>query len=98
VLGHHCFSRGWLAGWLAAKELQGRGWGQGGEMTQALYAHMNNKIIIIKKRSFRATRQAASQICLLNSLREMLSLVPRRGRSEEVELASVHTPLDEGRV
>jgi hypothetical protein len=21
------------------------GWGQGGEMTQALYAHMNNKII-----------------------------------------------------
>jgi hypothetical protein len=21
-----------------------RGWGQGGEMTQALYAHMNNKI------------------------------------------------------
>jgi hypothetical protein len=21
----------------------GRGWGQGGEMTQALYAHMNNK-------------------------------------------------------
>jgi hypothetical protein len=27
---------------------KGRGWGQGGEMTQALYAHMNNKII--KKR------------------------------------------------
>jgi hypothetical protein len=26
------------SGWL------GRGWGQGGEMTQALYAHMNNKI------------------------------------------------------
>jgi hypothetical protein len=24
------------------------GWGQGGEMTQALYAHMNNKIIIKK--------------------------------------------------
>jgi hypothetical protein len=24
---------------------QGRGWGQGEEMTQALYAHMNNKII-----------------------------------------------------
>jgi hypothetical protein len=23
---------------------RGRGWGQGGEMTQALYAHMNNKI------------------------------------------------------
>jgi hypothetical protein len=23
---------------------EGRGWGQGGEMTQALYAHMNNKI------------------------------------------------------
>jgi hypothetical protein len=22
---------------------KGRGWGQGGEMTQALYAHMNNK-------------------------------------------------------
>jgi hypothetical protein len=25
------------------------GWGQGGEMTQALYAHMNNKIIKINK-------------------------------------------------
>jgi hypothetical protein len=25
------------------------GWGQGGEMTQALYAHMNNKTIKIKK-------------------------------------------------
>jgi hypothetical protein len=25
------------------------GVGQGGEMTQALYAHMNNKTIIIKK-------------------------------------------------
>jgi hypothetical protein len=24
--------------------------GQGGEMTQALYAHMNNKTIIIKKK------------------------------------------------
>jgi hypothetical protein len=24
-----------------------RGWGQGGEMTQALYAHMNNKTIKI---------------------------------------------------
>jgi hypothetical protein len=23
--------------------MEGRGWGQGGEMTQALYAHMNNK-------------------------------------------------------
>jgi hypothetical protein len=27
----------------------GRGWGQGGEMTQALYAHMNNKINKINK-------------------------------------------------
>jgi hypothetical protein len=26
-----------------------RGWGLGGEMTQALYAHMNNKTIIKKK-------------------------------------------------
>jgi hypothetical protein len=26
------------------------GWGQGGEMTQALYAHMNNKTIKIKKK------------------------------------------------
>jgi hypothetical protein len=26
------------------------GWVQGGEMTQALYAHMNNKTIKIKKR------------------------------------------------
>jgi hypothetical protein len=25
------------------------GWGQAGEMTQASYAHMNNKIIIKKK-------------------------------------------------
>jgi hypothetical protein len=28
---------GW-SGW------EGRGWGQGGEMNQAFYAHMNNKI------------------------------------------------------
>jgi hypothetical protein len=27
------------------KNLLGRGWGHGGEMTQALYAHMNNKTI-----------------------------------------------------
>jgi hypothetical protein len=27
-----------------------RGWGKGGEMTQALYAHMNNKKIKIKKK------------------------------------------------
>jgi hypothetical protein len=26
------------------------GWGQGGEMTQALYTHMNNKRIKIKKK------------------------------------------------
>jgi transcription antitermination factor NusA-like protein len=30
-----------------------RGWGQGGEMTQALYAHMNNKKIIIVKYSLK---------------------------------------------
>jgi hypothetical protein len=35
--------RGW-SGW------QGRGWGQGGEMTQALYAHMNNKRKMKKKK------------------------------------------------
>jgi hypothetical protein len=29
---------------------RGRGWGQGGEMTQALYAHMNNKTIKIKRK------------------------------------------------
>jgi hypothetical protein len=33
---------GW-SGW------EGRGWGQGGEMTQALYVHMNNKTIKKKK-------------------------------------------------
>jgi hypothetical protein len=27
---------------------EGRRWGQGGEMAQALYAHMNNKIIFKK--------------------------------------------------
>jgi hypothetical protein len=27
----------------------GRGWGQGGEMNQALYAHMNNKRKMKKK-------------------------------------------------
>jgi hypothetical protein len=27
------------------------GWGHGGEMTQALYAHMNNKKIKIKKKT-----------------------------------------------
>jgi hypothetical protein len=30
----------------------GRGWGQGGEMTQALYAHMNNQRKKEKKRRF----------------------------------------------
>jgi hypothetical protein len=34
-----------------AEWVVGRWWGQGGEMTQALYAHMNNKTIIIKKES-----------------------------------------------
>jgi hypothetical protein len=29
---------------------KGGGWGQEGEMTQALYAHMNNKTIKKKKR------------------------------------------------
>jgi hypothetical protein len=29
---------------------KGRGWGKGEEMTQALYTHMNNKTIIIKKK------------------------------------------------
>jgi hypothetical protein len=28
----------------------GRGWGQGGEMNQALYAHMNNKRKMKKKK------------------------------------------------
>jgi hypothetical protein len=28
-----------------------RGWGQGGEMTQASYAHMNNKTIKILKKN-----------------------------------------------
>jgi hypothetical protein len=32
---------------------KGGGWGQGGEMTQALYAHMNNKTINIKKKNKR---------------------------------------------
>jgi hypothetical protein len=30
---------------------KGGGWGQGGEMTQALYAHMNNKIKKKKEKS-----------------------------------------------
>jgi hypothetical protein len=29
---------------------KGAGWGQGGEMTQALYAHMNNKLKKKKKK------------------------------------------------
>jgi hypothetical protein len=29
----------------------GRGWGQGGEMNQALYAHMNNKRKMKKKKA-----------------------------------------------
>jgi hypothetical protein len=29
---------------------KGRGWGQGGEMNQALYAHMNNKRKMKKKK------------------------------------------------
>jgi hypothetical protein len=31
------------------KRTSGRGWGQGEEMTQALYAHMNNKTIKKKR-------------------------------------------------
>jgi hypothetical protein len=31
---------------------KGGGWRQGGEMTQALYAHMNNKTIKIKKKLY----------------------------------------------
>jgi hypothetical protein len=35
-----------------------RGWGQGGEMTQALYAHMNNKTTtkIILKNPFNSMK------------------------------------------
>jgi hypothetical protein len=32
------------------EKTQPRGWGQGGEMNQALYAHMNNKRKIKKKK------------------------------------------------
>jgi hypothetical protein len=32
------------------QEIRVRGWGQGGEMTQALYAHMNNKTIKKRKK------------------------------------------------
>jgi hypothetical protein len=42
-----------LRGWQGegGGEVGGKGgWGQGGEMTQALYAHMNNKNIKIKKK------------------------------------------------
>jgi hypothetical protein len=31
---------------------KGRGWGQGGEINQALYAHMNNKRKMKKKKIF----------------------------------------------
>jgi hypothetical protein len=31
---------------------ESRGWGQGGEMYQALYAHMNNKRKMKKKRKY----------------------------------------------
>jgi hypothetical protein len=31
----------------------GKGWGQGGEMNQALYAHMNNKRKMKKKKKKR---------------------------------------------
>jgi hypothetical protein len=34
---------------LIQKNILGRGWGQGGEMNQALYAHMNNKRKMKKK-------------------------------------------------
>jgi hypothetical protein len=45
--------RSWLMGYygvlrpleISKNYLLPRGWGQGGEMTQALYAHMNNKTI-----------------------------------------------------
>jgi hypothetical protein len=34
-----------------AEWVEGRGWGQEAELTQALYAHMNNKII--KKNNYK---------------------------------------------
>jgi hypothetical protein len=36
-----------------------RGWGQGGEMTQTLYAHMNNKTIKKKKKKEQERQVAA---------------------------------------
>jgi hypothetical protein len=36
---------GWGVGGGGGWGWYGMGWGQGGEMTQALYAHMNNKTI-----------------------------------------------------
>jgi hypothetical protein len=41
--------RGWWGG-RGQSRWQGRGWGQGGEMTQALYAHMSNKTIKKEKK------------------------------------------------
>jgi hypothetical protein len=37
-----------------------RGWGQEGEMTQALYAHMNNKKIKIKKKKRKINQKKKS--------------------------------------
>jgi hypothetical protein len=39
--------RGWMG--------EGEGGGQGGEMTQTMYAHVNNCIIIIKKKNYLET-------------------------------------------
>jgi hypothetical protein len=43
-----------IPNFLGAEWVQGRGWGQGGEMNQALYAHMNNKR---KKKKERKNKQ-----------------------------------------
>jgi hypothetical protein len=41
--------RGWGAEGRGGVGGKGGGWGQGGEMSQALYAHMNNKTTTTKR-------------------------------------------------
>jgi hypothetical protein len=43
------------------------GWVQGGEMTQALYAHMNNKTIKIKKKPKKRKSKTTTTKILNNS-------------------------------
>jgi hypothetical protein len=57
---------------------KGGGGGQGGEMTQALYAHMNNKTIKIKKNNKKKKTGLAKQASIKEEGDRQVQLNPGR--------------------